>query len=147
MDALDRQIINQFQGGIPIEDRPFEIMAEQLDTTESEVMTRLSFMLDDGLLTRFGPMFNIDKMGGTFSLCAMRVPEVSFDEIADKVNALPEVAHNYERDHSLNMWFVIAAESISALDNIIKKIEQITELEVYNFPKQKEFCVNLTLDI
>ena len=147
MDALDRQIINQFQGGIPIEDRPFEIMAEQLDTTESEVMTRLSFMLDDGLLTRFGPMFNIDKMGGTFSLCAMRVPEASFDEIADKVNALPEVAHNYERDHSLNMWFVIAAESISALDNIIKKIEQITELEVYNFPKQKEFYVNLKLDI
>ena len=147
MDNLDKQMINQFQGDIPIEDRPFKIMAAQLDATESEVMTQISFMLDDGLLTRFGPMFNIDKMGGIFSLCAMRVPENNFDEVADKVNALSEVAHNYERDHALNMWFVIAAKSEKALEKTIKRIEYITDLKVYNFPKQKEFYVNLKLDI
>lgn len=147
MDALDRQIINQFQGGVPVVDRPFKAIAEQLDVSENEVMTRISFMLDDGLLTRFGPLFNIDKMGGTFSLCAMQVPQEAFDQVVEQVNGLPEVAHNYEREHRLNMWFVIAAESVDALQQIIVRIEKMTKLKVYNFPKQQEFYVNLKLDI
>ena len=147
MDTLDRQIINQFQGDFPVVDRPFLALAEKLDISESEVMTRIRFMLDDGLLTRFGPLYNIDKMGGTFSLCAMQVPEDNFDKIADIVNQFQEVAHNYERDHRLNMWFVLAAESKAELNEIIKRIEQATKLTVFNFPKQREFYVNFRLSI
>lgn len=147
MDTLDRQIINQFQGDFPVVDRPFLALAEKLDISESEVMTRIRFMLDDGLLTRFGPLFNIDKMGGTFSLCAMQVPTDNFDHIADIVNQFQEVAHNYERDHRLNMWFVLAAESEAELAEIIKRIEQATDLTVFNFPKQREFYVNFRLSI
>jgi DNA-binding Lrp family transcriptional regulator len=147
VDALDRQIINQFQGDFPVVDRPFLALAEELGIAESEVMTRIRFMLDDGLLTRFGPLYNIDKMGGTFSLCAMEVPENEFDDIADKVNQFPEVAHNYERDNRLNMWFVIAAESEAELDETIQRIEQATGLEVFNFPKQREFYVNFRLSV
>jgi len=142
MDAVDRAIINQFQGDFPIVDRPFLALAEQLEVTENAVMTRIRCMLDDGLLTRFGPLYNIDKMGGTFSLCAMQVPENNFDNIADKVNQFPEVAHNYERDNRLNMWFVVAAESAAELNTIIKRIEKVTDLNVFNFPKQQEFYVN-----
>ncbi len=147
MDSVDREIINQFQGDFPIVDRPFLALAEKLDIAESEVMTRIRFMLDDGLLTRFGPLYNIDKMGGTFSLCAMQVPEDTFEDIADKVNQFPEVAHNYERDNRLNMWFVIAAESEPELGEIIKRIEQATDLQVFNFPKQREFYVNFRLSV
>jgi DNA-binding Lrp family transcriptional regulator len=147
MDTLDRQIINQFQGDFPVVDRPFLALAEKLDISESEVMTRIRFMLDDGLLTRFGPLYNIDKMGGTFSLCAMQVPEDNFDNIVDIVNQFQEVAHNYERDHRLNMWFVLAAESKAELNEIIKRIEQATNLTVFNFPKQREFYVNFRLSI
>ncbi len=147
MDSVDREIINQFQGDFPIVDRPFLALAEKLDIAESEVMTRIRFMLDDGLLTRFGPLYNIDKMGGTFSLCAMQVPEDIFEDIADKVNQFPEVAHNYERDNRLNMWFVIAAESEPELGEIIKRIEQATGLQVFNFPKQREFYVNFRLSV
>ena len=147
MDTLDRQIINQFQGDFPIVDRPFQELAGKLDVSESEIMTRIRFMLDDGLLTRFGPLYNIDKMGGTISLCAMQVPEETFEDIAEKVNHFPEVAHNYERDHRLNMWFVIAAESEAELKSIIKRIEQATDLQVFNFPKQREFYVNFRLSV
>ena len=99
-------------------------------------------MLDDGLLTRFGPLYNIDRMGGIFSLCAMQVPEQDYEQVAEQVNALQEVAHNYARDHRLNMWFVVAAESGAALNEALKNIERTTGLKVYNFPKQKEFYVN-----
>lgn len=147
MDYLDREIINHFQGGFPVVERPFKVLADKLEIQESELMTRIRFMLDDGILTRFGPLYNIDKMGGTFSLCALEAPEDTFDQIAEKVNKFPEVAHNYQRAHRLNMWFVIAAESQDALTDTLARIEAATGIKVFNFPKQREFYVNFRLSV
>ena len=142
MDDVDREIINRYQGDFPVLDRPFQAIADVLNISEDEVMSRIQTMLDDGRLTRFGPLYNIDRMGGIFSLCAMQVPGESYEEVAEQVNAFHEVAHNYARDHRLNMWFVVAAESKEALQDTLDRIEQVTGLKVYNFPKQKEFYVN-----
>ncbi len=143
MDDIDRRIINELQGGFPVCERPFMESAQQLGITESELITRLRCMLDDGLLTRFGPLFNAEQMGGALSLCAMQVPPERFDEVAEQVNAFPEVAHNYQRDHAMNMWFVLATETPEALQETIERIEKLTGLPVFNLPKQKEFYVGL----
>ena len=141
MDDIDREIINRYQGDFPVVDRPFQVLGEALGIDESEVMHRVQAMLDDGRLTRFGPLYNIDRMGGIFSLCAMQVPEQDFEQVAEQVNALQEVAHNYARNHRLNMWFVVAAESESALHDTLQRLEHATGLKVYKFPNQKEFFV------
>jgi DNA-binding Lrp family transcriptional regulator len=147
MDALDRRIINELQGGFPVCERPYREVAERLGSTESELITRLGCMLDDGLLTRFGPMFHAEHMGGALSLCAMHVPEARFDAVAETVNALPEVAHNYQRDHEMNMWFVLATETPEALQAAIDRIEAQTVLKVFNLPKQEEFYVGLHFEV
>ena len=147
MDDLDRQIINELQGGFPISERPFMDAAERLGTTESELITRIRCMLDDGLLTRFGPLFHAERMGGALSLCALKVPDARFDEVAAVVNAFPEVAHNYRRDHVMNMWFVLATETPAQLQDTLRRIEAQTGLTVYNFPKQDEFYVGLNLKV
>jgi len=143
MDSLDRLIINELQGGFPVCERPFEAVARALGTGESELMTRLRCMLDDGLLTRFGPLFNAERLGGALSLCALRVPPERFEAVAAQVNAFPQVAHNYQRDHDLNMWFVLAAGSVHELTQTIAAIERETGLKVFDFPKQEEFFVGL----
>ena len=142
MDDIDREIINRYQGDFPVADRPFMAMGEALGISEAEAMSRVQALLDGGTLTRFGPLYNIDRMGGIFSLCAMQVPEATFDAVAEQVNAFHEVAHNYAREHRLNMWFVVAAESRPSLQETLAAIERETGLTVYNFPKQKEFYVN-----
>ena len=147
MDEIDRNIINQLQGGFPVSDRPYRDVAEKLGTTESELMTRISGMLDDGLLTRFGPLFHAERMGGALSLCALKVPDDRFDEVTEAVNSFPEVAHNYQREHAMNMWFVLATETATQLDEAIHRIEACTGLEVYNFPKQAEYYVGLNLHV
>ncbi len=147
MDELDRRIINQLQGGFPVCERPFQEAAEMLDTTESELITRIQCMLDDGLLTRFGPLYHAGNMGGALSLCAMKVPAESFDELAEQVNSFPEVAHNYQRDHELNMWFVLATETPEQLDECLHRIEQTTGLPVINLPRKEEFYVGLDLKV
>jgi DNA-binding Lrp family transcriptional regulator len=143
MDALDRRLINELQGGFPVCGYPYREVAQRLGSTESELMTRLGCMLEDGLLTRFGPMFHAEHLGGAVSLCAMRVPPERFEAVAAQVNAFPQVAHNYQRDHEMNMWFVLATETPQALQATLKRIEADTGLEVFNLPKLEEFYVGL----
>lgn len=146
MDEIDKQIINHLQDGFPVCDRPFKQVAEQLGLVEQNLIDRIQQLLDSGVLTRFGPMYNVENMGGLFTLAAVKVPLETFDEIADVINSFPEVAHNYQRNHELNMWFVIATESQSHCEEVIQAIEEKTGLAVYNMPKINEYFVQLKLE-
>ena len=80
-------------------------------------------------------------MGGAFCLCAMAVPAERFDDVVTLVNAHAEVAHNYERTHRLNMWFVLATDRPEGIERVAQKIEAETGLSVLRFPKLKEFFI------
>ena len=143
MDEIDRKIINGLQGNFPIDDHPYQIAAQKLGITEDELLQRLEKLLENHTLTRFGPMYDIQKLGGSFSLCTIRVPSERFTEVTEIVNSFAEVAHNYERDHEFNMWYVLATESLAQIDIINQAIEEKTGLRVYNMPKLQEFFVGL----
>jgi DNA-binding Lrp family transcriptional regulator len=145
MDELDRVIINALQGGFPICDEPYREVAERLGLKEAELIARLRRLLEAKTLTRFGPMFQVERMGGAFMLAALAVPEADYERVAEQVNALPEVAHNYRREHALNMWFVLATETPEGIAAAIEKIERATGLKVYAFPKLKEYFVEMKL--
>lgn len=145
MDDVDRRIINALQGDFPLCDEPYGAVAEELGIAEGELIARIARLLKDKTLSRFGPMFQIERMGGAFVLAALAVPEERFDEVAAQVNALPEVAHNYRREHSLNMWFVLATQTPDGIQQSIEAIERATGLEVYAFYKVKEYFVGMKL--
>ena len=145
MDELDRAIVNALQGGFPICDEPYREVAEQLGIAEAELIARIERMLETKTLTRFGPMFQVERMGGAFVLAALAVPEADYERVAEQVNALPEVAHNYRREHALNMWFVLATETPEGIQATIERIEHSTGLKVYAFPKLKEYFVEMRL--
>jgi DNA-binding Lrp family transcriptional regulator len=104
LSDFDRRLINALQGDFPLSSTPFDDIAARLDCQPEEVMEGVESLLERGVITRFGPLFNIEQLGGTFSLCALHVPEERFEEVTELVNACPEVAHNYRRDHHWNMW-------------------------------------------
>lgn len=141
MDAVDRRIINHLQGGFPVTEYPFAAAAEALGLSEATLIERIDRLLKDGVLTRFGPMFNADRMGGATTLAAMAVPAADFERITAIVNGFAEVAHNYAREHVLNMWFVIATETPARIGEVINAIEAETGLKVYSMPKIEEFFV------
>jgi DNA-binding Lrp family transcriptional regulator len=145
MDELDRAIVDRLQTGFPICERPFLDVAQALGTTEDELIARIDRLLRTGTLSRFGPLFQVERMGGALTLAAMSVPAAEFEHTAAAVNALPEVAHNYAREHSLNMWFVLATESAEATAKTVDRIEARTGLPVLTFPKEREFFVGLDL--
>ena len=103
-------------------------------------------LLERGVLTRFGPLYNIEKADGAFSLCALKVPAEHFDEITEQVNRYDEVAHNYQREHEWNMWFVLATENQQKLLKVFEEIMRVTQCPGLNLPKQTEFFVGLKLE-
>jgi DNA-binding Lrp family transcriptional regulator len=145
MDDIDRLLVNALQGGFPLCERPFAAVGETLGLPEALVIGRLDNLRAAGALSRFGPMFDAERMGGAVTLCAVVVPEERFDAVAGLVNAFPEVAHNYRREHALNMWFVLATETPEGIAHAIARIEAATGLAVLNLPKLEEFFLELKL--
>lgn len=146
IDATDRALINALQGGFPLCDEPYAAVGAALGLSGAAVIARLRSLLDRKVLTRFGPMYQIERIGGAFVLAALKVPEADYETVAAAVNALPEVAHNYRREHALNMWFVLATETPEGIAAAIAKIEAATGLPVFAFPKEREYFVEMKLD-
>ncbi|RCV88952.1 Lrp/AsnC family transcriptional regulator [Billgrantia montanilacus] len=147
LDAADRRIINRLQDGLPLVESPFAAVAAELDLSEGELLYRLERLRDSGVLSRFGPMYHAERLGGGLTLAALEVPEADFERVTAAVNAFPEVAHNYRREHRLNMWFVLATETPEGIAQAIAAIEAATGLPVFNMPKQEEFHVRLHLPV
>lgn len=143
MDDFDRQLINRLQHGLPLVRRPWQALAEELGSSSEVVRARVQALLDDGTLTRFGPMFDIERLGGAFTLAALSVPEERFDEVAAILDAMPEVAHNYRREHAWNMWFVLGCATPEGIAETIARIEAQTGLPVLNLPKEETYHVGL----
>jgi DNA-binding Lrp family transcriptional regulator len=142
---VDARLIDFLHDGFPLCDRPFAQIGAALGLREEEVIERLRQLLATGVLTRLGPLYQIERAGGAYLLAAMEVPAERFAEVAARVNAHLEVAHNYRRDHRLNMWFVLATDSLEAVGECTRAIEAETGLRVHAFPKLREFRVELRL--
>jgi DNA-binding Lrp family transcriptional regulator len=141
LDAIDRRILNRLQEGFPIVPQPFEVVGAELGLSGCDLIARLERMQAEGVITRFGPFYDAEAMGGAFCLCAMAVPETEFEAVVTKVNARPEVAHNYQRTHRLNMWFVLATETEGEIAEVASELERETGLRVHRFPKLREFFI------
>jgi DNA-binding Lrp family transcriptional regulator len=147
LSERERAVVNAFQGGFPVVERPFESAAQVLhghgvDLSPAALLETVRELSDRGVLSRFGPLVNAEEIGGTATLVAMHAPRDRFDEIASTVNDHREVAHNYEREHPhLNMWFVLSVAEESRVDEVLNEIEAETGQETYNLPKRREFRV------
>ena len=147
LDATDARIVNELQGGFPVSRTPFADAAASLGIEEQDLIARISRMCDTGALSRFGPLINAERLGGAVTLAALAVPEGRFDEVAETVNGFREVAHNYAREHRLNMWFVVAADRRQRIGEVLGEIEAATGLAVHDFPKLEEFYIGLKVTV
>lgn len=141
----DRAIVDRLQDGIAICERPFLEVAGDLGMSEEALIARLRCLLEAGVLTRFGPMYNIERAGGAFALAGMRVPAEEVERVAETINAYPEVAHNYQREHRFNLWFVLAVAEPEAIAAVASRIESETGHRVYLMPKEREYFLDLRL--
>jgi len=145
-DAVDFELLNGWQRDFPLEPRPFACVAKRVGLDEEGVLARYRALAEDGALSRIGAVFRPNTVGASM-LAAMRVPPAALEEVAALVSAQPEVNHNYEREHALNLWFVAAAADAPALERALERIEQESGVAVLRLPLIEEYHIDLGFDL
>jgi DNA-binding Lrp family transcriptional regulator len=141
-DALDRRLLDEFQRGFPLIPRPYAALSERLGVGEAEVLERLRRLRKTGAVSRIGAIITPHRAGWS-TLAAMAVPADELGEVAELVSDYPEVNHCYEREHRLNVWFVVTAPDLDRVAGVLAEIEYWTELEVLDLPLEESYRVDL----
>jgi len=142
MTTLARQILDQYQRGLPLSSNPYAEMAENLGVSEQEVINTLRQLREQNIITRVGPVFDHHKAGAS-TLVAMAVPPERLDAIADYINQYDAVNHNYAREHDYNLWFVVTAADQTALEQTLDCIREDCGMPMLNLPMEQAYHIDL----
>jgi len=151
ISQLQQDIINNSQKGFPLCARPYQTIATQLAkaniiTDEQAVFNAITALAEQQVLSRVGPVFDHKKAGAS-TLAALAVPEEELDKVAGIVNQFDQVNHNYGREHSYNLWFVVTASDMVALKSTLANIELLTGLPVLVLPMEASYHIDLAFSI
>ena len=146
LNQNQKMILNRYQRDFPLVPKPFTAIGAIVGLTEKEVMSELSDLNDKNIISRVGATVRPNRAGAS-TLAALSVPVNRLDEVAEIVNAQPEVNHNYERDHSYNLWFVMTTSDENALTGALGRIETLTGLQVLNLPLEKPYHIDLGFNV
>lgn len=144
--ALRFALLNDWQRDFPLLPLPFDPIGARYGTDGAEVVRTLQQLHAEGALTRVGGVFNAGT-GGAGILCAMAVPQADLERVAARVSRAPQVNHNYEREHRLNLWFVITAGSAAGAAAVADAIAVDTGIEVLRLPMRRAFRIDLGFDL
>jgi len=148
VDNIDRQLLNNIQENFPIGSRPYLKLAQKLGISEKEVISKINYFKKKGIIRRLGGIFDSKKLGYDSTLCAIKVPKSRINEVAEIINSIPGVTHNYLREHRYNMWFTLIAPCNEAINQILVKIKCDTGIEdIINLPTVKLFKINVYFDL
>jgi DNA-binding Lrp family transcriptional regulator len=150
LDDLDKRLLNLMQGSFPIAPRPYQHVAEQAGITESDVMDRVSRLLDERIIRQVTPIFDTRALGYSSMLVAAKVDPENPWRAANVINAHPGVSHNYLRNHEFNIWFTIATEPDSplGLDGTLEALAKEAGAEsVRQLPTLQLFKIRMDLEM
>jgi DNA-binding Lrp family transcriptional regulator len=146
LDEVDAALVDEYQSGFPVAERPFRDVGRALGVSESEALSRVRRLYDRGIVRRFGPVLNPPVIGSS-TLAALRAPPDRFEDIADVVNGYRQVNHNYRRDHEWNMWFVVTAGSREKRDRILTDIAEQTGCDLLTLPMLRDYYISLEFPV
>ncbi len=142
MEEIEQRLLNEYQHHFPLIPEPYAYMADELKTNTQTVIDLLIKLNANGKINRVGPVFKPNVLGVS-TLAAMSIPADQLIKVATIVNEFSGVNHNYEREHHLNLWFVIVAANQGALNTAIEKIEHLSGYKVMQLPLLKEYHIDL----
>lgn len=143
---LERRLLNDFQQDLPLSPTPYADMAARLGVDEQTVLETLAGLQLRGAVSRVGPVFRPNSIGVS-TLAALAVPAPQIEQVAAYLNDLPQVNHNYEREHEFNLWFVVTASDRNELDAVLDQIEAWSGCPVLDLPMLEDYFIDLGFDL
>ncbi len=146
LSELERKLLNDFQHDFPLSPAPYADMAQLLGVSEDEVIATLTRLKEKGAVSRVGAVVRPNTVGVS-TLAAMAVPPEELERAAAIVNGFVEVNHNYEREHRLNLWFVVTAPDSMRLQQVLDEIAACSGCEVLSFPLLEDYHIDLGFEL
>jgi len=148
MDDLDKRILTAIQSDLPVAERPFDAVAARLGVGAGEVVDRVGRLLAGGVIRRLGPVFDSRRLGYVSTLVAAKVPADRLEEVAETVNRLPGVTHNYARGGAYNLWFTLTERSQAALDRTLERLRGETGIaDIHSLPAVAVYKIRVHFDL
>lgn len=150
LTEFDAQLLNLIQVQIPLSDRPFERIAAQLGTAEDAVLARLADLKARRVIRQISAIFDSKSLGYQSTLVAARVDPTRIEEAAAIISQHPGVSHNYQRDHSFNLWYTLAVPPDSRLGlaaTVDRLHAESGSLSTRMLPTLKLFKIGVKFDV
>jgi DNA-binding Lrp family transcriptional regulator len=131
LDELDRRIVVATQAGLPLVAEPYLQIAQQLGTSEAEVMERMQHMLETGVIRRIGAVPNHYTLG--FHGNGMSVWDVPDDKAqlyGRRIGDLEFVSHAYRRPRHPPEWRYNLFAMVHGKDRneVMEKVARIADM-------------------
>lgn len=146
LSEMQLRLIDGWQRDLPLDPAPYARIASSLGLSELTVLGMLCELWRSGVLSRVGAVVEPNTVGAS-TLAAMAVPPARLEDVAARVNEEPGVNHNYEREHSYNLWFVVTGRDRQAIDTAIGRIESHTGHGVLDLPLRAAYHIDLGFPI
>ncbi len=93
------------QGGLPIESRPYLVLANMIGSTEQNVINCIESWINNGLIKRFGLVIKHHKLGYNHNaMVVWNVSDALVDEIGERIKQSGLVTLCYRRPRRLPEW-------------------------------------------
>lgn len=147
MNELEIMVLNRLQEGIPLQRRPFSIIADELGIKEDDVISSMDSLRKKGYIRRFGAIVDINEMGVKSILVGMKVSEEDFEEAGRIISEYPGVTHNYRRDHGYNIWFTLMEADVQKLESRLEEIRtRVKPLKHVYLKSKKKYKTKVVFD-
>ena len=148
IDLFDKQLLNDIQWVFPLVDRPYLEISKRHNMSEDEVMRRIAYMKDIGLIRQINAIFDTRRLGYKSALVAFAVMPDKLESVANEVNKHPGVSHNYERNHDFNMWFTLAVPPYGEMKRDLDRLASLDGVIKYRLlPTLKLYKIGVRLDM
>lgn len=166
MTALEQHVLDVIQDAFPLEERPYQVLADMLNAqgstgeptrepfTEQSVFDAVESLRQSGIIRRIGGIYDSHKLGFISRLCAGKVPTIAtgasddsaLEKFAAEVNEIHAITHNYVRSHEYNVWFTVIAQSEEEIHRVVDGLCAATALhDVHVLPATKKFKINTVM--
>ena len=145
LDGLDGRVLERVQSNFPVCERPFRQMADEIGITEDELLRRVNVLHENGVIRRFGAVFDSRKLGYVSTLVGARIPDpADIPVVAEQVSRYLEVTHNYQRADRFNLWFTLIAASRQRIETIIGRIGALPQVaEIHDLPAERLYKIKV----
>jgi DNA-binding Lrp family transcriptional regulator len=143
---FQRRLCNVLQEDLPICRKPFDDLAKYLGTDEKTLLRETKELKEMGIIRRISAFINYRALGRVSTLVTAHVPADSLHAVAEAVNALENVSHNYLRQHHYNMWFTLQAASVQSIDLTLSDLSGRFGIDFHSLPVERFFKLEVRFD-